>query len=89
MMSNLVLLRSKLSKGGEKILQAVLPLKTFACRQENIFPCLPDGIPAIFFINTREYTKVPLAIILRKSLDEWTLPDVFKLAYVTPLYKGV
>ena len=48
----------------------------------------PDGIPAIFPINTREYIKAPLALILRKSLDEGTLPDVLKLAYVTPIYKG-
>ena len=48
----------------------------------------PDGIPAIFLINTREYIKAPLALILRKSLDEGTLPDVLKLAYVTQIQKG-
>ena len=30
----------------------------------------PDGIPAIFLINTSESIKLPLKIILRKSLDE-------------------
>merc|ERR1712240_933924 len=35
----------------------------------------PEGIPAIFLINTREYIKALLALILRKSLDEGTLPD--------------
>ena len=48
----------------------------------------PDGIPAIFLINTREYIKAPLALILRKSLDEGTLSDALKLAYVTPIHKG-
>merc|ERR1712240_174513 len=49
----------------------------------------PDGVPAIFLINTKEYIKLPLKIMLRKSIDDGKIPDVFKLAYVTPLFKGV
>merc|ERR1711954_480826 len=48
----------------------------------------PDGVPAIFLINTKEYIKLPLKIMLRKSIDEGKIPGVFKLAYVTPLHKG-
>ena len=48
----------------------------------------PDGIPSVFLINTKEYIKKPLKLILRKSLDEGVVPDVFKLAYVAPVYKG-
>ena len=48
----------------------------------------PDGVPAVFLINTKEYIKLPLKIMLRKSIDEGKIPDVFKLAYVTPLHKG-
>ena len=48
----------------------------------------PDGIPAIFLINTSECIKSPLKIILRKSLDEGSIPDIFKLAYITPIHKG-
>ena len=48
----------------------------------------PDGIPAILLINTRESIKIPLQIILRKSMDEGEMHDMFKLAYVTPIYKG-
>ena len=48
----------------------------------------PDGIPAIFLINTKKSIKVPLQIILRRSLDEGRVHDVFKTAYVTPLHKG-
>ena len=48
----------------------------------------PDGVPAIFLINTKEYIKLPLKIMLRKSIDEGKIPDVFKLAYVTPVHKG-
>ena len=48
----------------------------------------PDGIPAIFLINTKYSIAAPLKIILRKSLDEGKIPDIFKLAYVTPIHKG-
>merc|ERR1712240_719605 len=43
----------------------------------------PDGVPAIFLINTKDYIKLPLKILLRKSLDEGKVPEVFKLAYVS------
>merc|ERR1712121_244762 len=30
----------------------------------------------------------PLALMLRKSIDEGKIPDIFKLAYLTPIHKG-
>ena len=48
----------------------------------------PDGIPSILLINTKEYIKTPLTLILRKSINEGVVPDVFKMAYVAPVYKG-
>ena len=48
----------------------------------------PDGIPAIFLINTRDAIKLPLQLILRKSINEGDIHDMFKLAYVTPIHKG-
>ena len=48
----------------------------------------PDWIPSIFLINTKESIKIPLKLILRKSIDEGVVPDVFKMAYVAPVYKG-
>ena len=48
----------------------------------------PDGIPAIFLKKTKEEISIPLAIILRKSLDESRIHDIFKLAYVSPIHKG-
>ena len=48
----------------------------------------PDGIPAKFLIQTKEIISVPLGIIMRKSIDEGNIPDVLKLAYVTPIHKG-
>ena len=48
----------------------------------------PDGIAAIFLINTRNAIKTPLKEILRKSIDEEAISDIFKLAYITPIHKG-
>ena len=31
---------------------------------------------------------MPLALILRKSLDEGKIPDIFKIAYVSSVHKG-
>ena len=48
----------------------------------------PDGIPAKLLINTKNAIAVPLSILMRKSVDEGKIPDIFKLAYVTPVHKG-
>jgi len=48
----------------------------------------PDGIPAIFLKKTKKAISRPLALWLRKSLDEGAILDVFKMAYVTPIHKG-
>ena len=48
----------------------------------------PDGIPAIFLKKTKEVISLPLAIILRKSLDNGEMTDTFKMAYITPIHKG-
>ena len=42
----------------------------------------PDGVPAILLINTKDAIKKPLQIILRKSIDEGVVPNIFKLAYI-------
>ncbi|CAL4122180.1 unnamed protein product, partial [Meganyctiphanes norvegica] len=49
----------------------------------------PDGIPAKFLIESKENIAVPLGIIMRKSIDQGKIPDILKLAYVTPIHKGV
>ena len=48
----------------------------------------PDGIPAIFLKKTKKTISRPLALWLRKSLDEGAILEVFKMAYVTPIHKG-
>ena len=46
------------------------------------------GIPAIFFIKTKEVIAMPPTLMLRRSLDEGNIPDIFKMAYITPIHKG-
>ena len=48
----------------------------------------PDGIPAIFLKKTKKAISKPLALLLRKSIDEGAINEVFKMAYVTPIHKG-
>ena len=48
----------------------------------------PDGLPAIFLKKTKESISTPLALLLRKSIDEEKIPEIYKLAYVTPIHKG-
>lgn len=48
----------------------------------------PDGIPAKFLIETKENITIPLGIIIRKNIDHADIPDVLKLAYMTPIHKG-
>ena len=48
----------------------------------------PDDVPALFLIKTKESIALPLKILLRKSLDEGIIPDIHKLANITPIHKG-
>ena len=48
----------------------------------------PDEVPAIFLKKTKETIAKPLKFILRKSLDDGIIPDIFKLAHITPIHKG-
>ena len=48
----------------------------------------PDGIPAIFLKKTKKAISKPLALLLRKSIDEGAILEIFKMAYVTPIHKG-
>merc|ERR1711915_662710 len=47
----------------------------------------PDGVPAIFLKRTKTAIPKPLAPLLRKTIDEGKIPEIFKMAYVTPLLK--
>ena len=48
----------------------------------------PEGVSAKFLREMKDSIAVPLAIIMRKSMDQCEIPDILKLAYVTPIHKG-
>ena len=48
----------------------------------------PDGIPAILLKKTRDVIAEPLAMLLRKSIDENKIIEIHKLQYIAPLFKG-
>merc|ERR1712215_453762 len=57
----------------------------------NIDPNLtagPEGVSAKLLRETMESIAAPLTIKMRKSIDKCEIPDILKLAYVTPIHKG-
>ena len=55
--------------------------------KENSAPG-PDEIPSIFMIKTSKELAKPMTIILRKSIDRCEIPDIYKMANITPIHKG-
>ena len=47
----------------------------------------PDGIPAILLKKRKESLSIPLTILWQASLKSGEIPDIFKLAFVTPIHK--
>ena len=47
----------------------------------------PDGIPPSILSQASKELAKPLALLFRRTLDEGKLPDDWKLAYVTPIFK--
>ena len=49
--------------------------------------CGPDGIPPRVIKELKDELAKPLAILFRKSLDTGKIPDDWRLAEVTPIFK--
>lgn len=47
----------------------------------------PDMIPAIFLVSCAEELSVPVSILFRRSLNEGAVPDLWKLAFISPIHK--
>ena len=47
----------------------------------------PDGIHPKLLIECADNLAKPLYYLFRDSLDSGSIPDIWKLAYVTPIYK--
>lgn len=48
----------------------------------------PDGIPAIFYVNTVHAISKPLHIIFNRSLTEMNYPEQWKTSFVSPIHKS-
>lgn len=48
----------------------------------------PDGIPALFYINTIENIAKPLTLLFKLSILEMKYPDSFKTSIISPIYKS-
>ena len=47
----------------------------------------PDGIPAILLLKCKETLSEPLELIFNKSLKTGEIPEIFKMAHITPAQK--
>ena len=48
----------------------------------------PDGVPAILLKKCKDVLSHPLACLWQKSLLTGEIPDIFKLAFITPIHKA-
>lgn len=48
----------------------------------------PDQIPAIFYKRTFSTISVPLSLLFNKSLRESKYPSLWKVGFVTPVFKS-
>lgn len=48
----------------------------------------PDKVPAIFLINCAQSLATPLCIIFNMSLSCGTFPEIWKSAFIKPIYKS-
>lgn len=54
----------------------------------NKFTCGPDGIPSFALRRFSDQLCVPLRTIFERSLKEQCVPTAWRVATITPLYKG-
>ena len=47
----------------------------------------PDGIPGIFYNELADVLALPLTIVFQQSIHQKRIPDMWRLAYIVPLYK--
>ena len=47
----------------------------------------PDGVPAILLKEARDNLSEPLTLIWTKSLKTGDIPEIFKMAFITPVLK--
>lgn len=61
-----------------------LILSSFDCNKISN----PDDIPMIFYVRLKDTLSLPLSIIFNKSLSEGVFPDLWKLSFISPIFKS-
>ena len=54
----------------------------------NSKSCEPDNLSSHFIKNVAQAIASPLTLLFQRSLNEQHLPQIWKMAYTIPLYKG-
>ena len=49
--------------------------------------CGPDGVPAVFLNKCRDVLCYPLSMLYQLSFNSSFIPEVWRKAYITPVYK--
>lgn len=47
----------------------------------------PDGLPPLFFKRLCNELALPLSLVYRRSYDDACVPSMFKMSFVTPVFK--
>jgi hypothetical protein len=47
----------------------------------------PDDLPACFLINCAKSLVVPVTLLFKRSFSEYSVPSLWKSAYITPVHK--
>lgn len=47
----------------------------------------PDRVPPILLVNCADTISLPISLLFKKSLQECTMPSMWKLAFITPIHK--
>ena len=47
----------------------------------------PDMIPPIYLIECADSLSLPISILFKRSIDEGVVPQIWKSAFITPIYK--
>ena len=57
-------------------------------KQKNSFSAGPDGLPPVLFKMLADWLAEPLAAIFCLIMQNGELPEIWKTAFVIPIYKG-
>ncbi len=76
-----------IAREGPNINIDVSSVRNILMRQSNS-AAGPDGIPGVFYRKLAHVLAIPLSTVFQQSIYQQRIPDMWRLAIVSPLYKG-